>query len=118
MSEYGQKLVELHLLKSTEIGPPVAKCQGNGNFMVEKIRYYESEGLVYFNPHQYFEGILPTVWEYRIGGYQVCEKWLKDRKGKMLSLEETKHYCRIVTALQKTRELQAEIDGAFAEISI
>ncbi len=23
----------------------------------------------------------PEVWQYQIGGYQVCDKWLKDRKG-------------------------------------
>jgi hypothetical protein len=26
-----------------------------------------------------------NVWEFHIGGYQVCEKWLKDRKGRTLS---------------------------------
>jgi len=28
---------------------------------------------------QYFEGLEEDVWGYRIGGYQVCDKWLKDR---------------------------------------
>ncbi|HZO99007.1 MAG TPA: type ISP restriction/modification enzyme, partial [Terriglobia bacterium] len=28
---------------------------------------------------QYFEGVPPEVWNFHIGGYQVCEKWLKDR---------------------------------------
>jgi hypothetical protein len=28
-----------------------------------------------------FQGIHEAVWEFRVGGYQVCEKWLKDRKG-------------------------------------
>ena len=25
-----------------------------------------------------------AVWNFHIGGYQVCEKWLKDRKGRQL----------------------------------
>ena len=50
------------------------------------------------------------VWNYQIGGYQVCDKWLKDRKGRELSLDEIKTYCKIVTALSKTIELQKEID--------
>ncbi len=37
-------------------------------------------GRVYINSKQYFDDILPVVWEFRIGGYQVCEKWLKDRR--------------------------------------
>jgi predicted helicase len=114
MAEYGQKLVELHLLKSPELDPPVSKCQGKGDFKVEKVKYYEDEGLVYFNPNQYFEGIPKEVWEYQIGGYQVCDKWLKDRKGRMLSLEDIKHYCRIVTCLSKTIEIQKAIDDIYS----
>ncbi len=29
----------------------------------------------------------------------VCEKWLKDRKGRKLTYEDTQHYQRIVVAL-------------------
>ncbi|MBI4822877.1 MAG: hypothetical protein HY805_01430 [Nitrospirae bacterium] len=54
--------------------------------------------------------------QYQIGGYQVCEKWLKDRKGKSLSLEALKHYCRIVTAIQKTISLQSEIDRSYQQV--
>jgi hypothetical protein len=42
-------------------------------------------GRMYINAKQYFEGILPLVWQFRIGGYRVCEKWLKDRKGRTLA---------------------------------
>jgi hypothetical protein len=56
------------------------------------------------------------VWEYQIGGYQVCHKWLKDRKGRMLSLEEIKHYCKVVTAIKKTIETQKDIDAVYPEI--
>jgi len=56
------------------------------------------------------------VWEYQIGGDQVCEKWLKDRKTRRLSVEEIKKYCQIVTALQKTIEVQKEIDKIYPEV--
>jgi hypothetical protein len=116
MAEYGQKLVELHLLKSPELDPPIAKCQGKGDFKVEKVKYYENEGLVYFNPNQHFEGITKEVWEYQIGGYQVCDKWLKDRKGRMLSLEDIQHYCKIVTSIEKTIEIQKAIDEMYPDV--
>jgi hypothetical protein len=35
---------------------------------------------IYINKDQYFEGVNPDVWEFHIGGYQVCEKWLNDRR--------------------------------------
>lgn len=46
------------------------------------------EKRVYINGAQYFEGIEKGVWTYQIGGYQVMDKWLKDRKGRPLSYEE------------------------------
>lgn len=116
MPEYGKKLVDLHLLKSEELDKPVAKFQGTGENMVEKLRYDEKENRVYFNQNQYFEGIKKEVWEYQIGGYQVCDKWLKDRKGRRLSLDDIIHYCKIATALYKTIEIQKEIDNLYPEV--
>ncbi|MBI5740193.1 MAG: N-6 DNA methylase [Nitrospirae bacterium] len=114
MGEYGEKLIGLHLLKSSELDMPVVKYQGNGNNRIDKLRY-ENEKL-YINKNQYFENIKPEVWAYQIGGYQVCEKWLKDRKGRSLSLEDIKHYCKVVTALQKTIDVQRAIDKIYPEI--
>ena len=51
-----------------------------------------------------------AVWEFHIGGYQVCEKWLKDRKGRKLSYDDIQHYQKIVVALNETIRLMAEID--------
>jgi len=116
MAEYGQRIVKLHLLKSMELDPPIAKFQGKGENNVEKLRYDEKEKRVYFNQGQYFEGIKKEIWEYQIGGYQVCNKWLKDRKKRLLSLDDIKHYCKIVTSLQKTIEVQKAIDEIYPEV--
>jgi hypothetical protein len=61
---------------------------------------------------QYFEGVPPEVWNFHIGGYQVCEKWLKDRRGRTLTYEDLEHYRKVVTAIQETIRLMAEIDAA------
>ncbi|MCR4434140.1 MAG: N-6 DNA methylase [Caldiserica bacterium] len=114
MAEFGKRLVELHLLKSEELDPPLAKFQGQGDGKVGKLKYLDAK--VYINDDQYFEGITPEVWEYQIGGYQVCDKWLKDRKGQRLGLDEIKRYCQIVTALSKTIEIQKEVDALYPEV--
>ena len=115
MAGYGKKLVDLHLLKSTELDSPIARFQGKADNRVEKLRY--EKGKLYINNDQYFEGIISEVQEYQIGGYQVCDKWLKDRKGRHpLSAEEIKHYCKVVTALQKTIEVQKEIDKIYPDV--
>ena len=61
---------------------------------------------------QYFEGVPPEVWGFHIGGYQVCEKWLKDRRGRRLSFEDLTHYQRVVVALRETIRLMSEVDAA------
>jgi hypothetical protein len=69
-------------------------------------------GRVYINAEQYFDGVPASVWNYQIGGYQVANKWLKDRKGRLLTFDELQHYQRIISALAETIRLQAEIDAA------
>jgi hypothetical protein len=60
----------------------------------------------------YFQGVQGEVWEFRIGGYQVLHKWLKDRKGRTLSYDDVTHYGKIVVALKETIRLIVEIDEA------
>ncbi|MBE0426400.1 MAG: hypothetical protein IBX72_07110 [Nitrospirae bacterium] len=114
LGEYGERLVDLHLFKSSVSEYPIAKFQGKGDYKVEKVGYEKDK--VFINIAQYFEGIAPEIREYQIGGYQVCEKWLKDRKERVLSLDEIKHYCMVVTALKKTIEVQEEIDRIYPDI--
>jgi len=72
-------------------------------------------GRVYINSKQYFDGITPAVWQFRIGGYQVAEKWLKDRKGRTLTHDEIEHYQRTIAALAETRTLMAQIDSLISD---
>jgi len=119
MAKLGKRLVDLHLLRSPELDPPIAKFQGEGDGKIgtgkKGLRYDPESERVYINETQYFEGVPPEVWEYRIGGYQVCHKWLKDRRNrdKGLSADEIRTYCRIVTALAQTIEIQEHIDKTF-----
>ena len=114
MADYGKRLVDLHLLKSPELDPPIARFQGKGDNRVEKLRYEDAR--LFINKDQFFEDIELEVFEYQIGGYQVCEKWLKDRKNRKLSLDDIKHYCNIVTAIKKTLEIQKSIDVFYLKI--
>ena len=66
------------------------------------------QGKVYINKDQFFEGIRPDVWEFLIGGYQVCEKWIKDRRGRKLSYDDIRHYQKIVVALGETIRLMGD----------
>ena len=113
---FGQRLVELHLLASPELDPPLTKFEGAGDNRVEEVRYDSQKQLISINPFQYFAPISQDVWEFEIGGYQVCQKWLKDRKGRQLAFDDITTYCWIMTALYKTKEIQQKIDQQFAAV--
>lgn len=114
MAKLGQKLVELHLMKSPEVDEKIARFRGENK--IDKVIYDEKDQRLYVNSAEYFEGIPKEIYEYHIGGYQICHKWLKDRKGRKLSLEDIQHYCKIVTAISKTIETQKEIDALYPEV--
>jgi predicted helicase len=110
----GAELVGLHLL---EVVPePQATYPQSGDSVVDKPRYKpptdEAAGRVYVNKTQYFDNVPPEVWEFHVGGYQVCQKWLKDRKGRTLSYDDTQTYRKITEALRRTGELMDQIDRA------
>jgi predicted helicase len=128
MSALGKRLVDLHLLQSSELDPPIAKFQGAGDSAVNKValnlmkRISDYKGLnergnrVYINDTQYFEGVTKEVFEYQIGGYQVLSKWLKDRKGRYMTLEDSIAYSKIATSISKTIEIQKEIDTVYPSV--
>lgn len=116
LAKLGEELVGLHLMNSKKLGKPIARFEGKGDNLVAKVAYEEQQKLVKINPAQHFGLISKELWEYQIGGYQVMEKWLKDRKGHRLSLGDIKHYCKIVTAIKETIAIQKKVDRIYKDI--
>jgi type I restriction-modification system DNA methylase subunit len=104
----GKELADLHLFKSTKLDNFITGYPTAGSNKVEKINYVD--GCIYINDHQSFCDVPDIVWNFTVGGYQVCEKWLKDRKGRVLSAEDIDHYQRVIVALNETIRLMDEID--------
>ncbi|MDP9353300.1 MAG: hypothetical protein M3P51_17400, partial [Chloroflexota bacterium] len=106
----GSELVELHLMRAPELAQPASSYPQAGTDLVERVTYDEQERRVFINKTQHFTHVPPEVWEFHVGGYQVAEKWLKDRRGRKLSYDDQQHYKGIITALGRTIELMARID--------
>lgn len=111
----GEQLVELHLLKSKLLDNPISRYEGQGDNGVEKRKYIDSD-RVFINDSQFFNNISSEVWNYNIGGYQVLDKWLKDRIGRILSLEDQLHYRKVITSLTETIDIQRRIDRFYPEV--
>ena len=111
LAALGQRLMDSHLLKDVprrEGTPASHRFEGDGDGVVSKPRY--ADGKVWINPTQHFTDVSEEVWEYEIGAYQVCEKWLKDRRGEVLRHEDVRRYRAILVAVAETLQIMEKID--------
>ena len=126
LARLGGELVALHLMESPKLDKAITKWRGaTPSGEIEKVAYADATVWIDKAKTEGFRGVPENVWNFHIGGYQVCQKWLKDRKGRTLTADDIAHYHRIVIALSETIRLMGEIDevierhggwpGAFAE---
>ena len=119
LAQLGHDLLALHLLESPKHAEPITDFVGDLAPEVEKVSW--SKNTVWIDKAQTtgFKGVPEEVWNFHIGGYQVCEKWLKDRQakggknprlGRTLSKDDIAHYQKIVVALSETIRIMKEID--------
>ena len=113
VSEKGTALRKLHLMEPAAIGATPFPFMGEGDSVVDKPRF--EDGKVWINAAQYFDNAPEVSWGFYIGGYQPAQKWLKDRKGRVLSFDDVKHYQRILKILAETDRIMGEITMSFAE---
>jgi len=119
----GHELLALHLLESPKLPKPITTYTGSKNPEVGRVGW--SDATVWLDARKTsareghratkpgtigFKGVPEEVWDFHVGGYQVCHKWLKDRKGRTLSDDDITHYQKIVVALSETIRIMAEID--------
>jgi predicted helicase len=106
----GSILRNLHLMENVSPSLDLADFPVVGSNEIETVHYKDSK--VFINKTQYFSDVPSEAWHYFIGGYQPSEKWLKDRKGRVLSFDDIEHYRKIVFVLITTIKIQQQIDEA------
>ena len=119
----GRDLLSWHLMESPDLDRPVTDYAGPGNPLVGHVGW--SNGTVWLDAAKTnarerhravrpgrcgFHGVPEHVWDFHIGGYQVCHKWLKDRQGRTLSRNDIEHYQKTIVAVNETMRVMAEID--------
>lgn len=104
----GDKLVQLHLMKIT--GTEISTYPIAGSNIVEQVKYNENNQQIWINSEQYFDQVPPQIWNFYIGGYQVCQKWLKDRKGRELNFDDLTHYQNIISIISETINIMGNVD--------
>ncbi len=114
LGELGEQLVNLHLMKSPILDQTSSPFIDNGGGYIVDAGHpkYENGKVVINKQKDGFMDVPEAVWNFHVGGYQVCHKWLKDRKGRTLSPDDIRHYQKIVVALGQSIDLMAKIDAA------
>lgn len=120
LAAHGARLTALHLL-DTAAAPDLLEMRhgfpvSGGSQVEPKFPKFillddGATGRVHINDTQYFDAVPAAVWEHKIGGYQVADKWLKDRRERTLTADDRSHYQRTLIALAETRREMESIDA-------
>jgi type I restriction-modification system DNA methylase subunit len=116
MAQKGEHLIKLHLMKSDLLNQTQSRFEVEGNNLVKQIEYNPISARLFINKYQYFSNIDKNIWEYKLAGYQVIQKWLKSRRGQKLGAREILHLINIAQTLHCTLKYQTEIDALYPEI--
>jgi predicted helicase len=116
ISEIGKKMIALHLLSDPEIETLRASFPETGSDIVEKLTYEHVNSCVVINDTQWFSNIPVEVWNYEVGGYQVCERWLRQRFGRKLNSDDQITYMKMIGAIKRTIQLQQELDRLYSQV--
>ena len=104
----GGEIRQIHLLESPAVENYITQYSIDGDDVVSKLKYNDEK--VFINDSQYFDNVPKIAWEFYIGGYQPAQKWLKDRKGRVLDFNDILHYQKIIVALSETNRIMQEIN--------
>ncbi|MHA1727339.1 MAG: type ISP restriction/modification enzyme [Promethearchaeota archaeon] len=114
LSQIGKELKSIYLMN---FDFPLIEKEGNFKFESEETLKIASgypkytNNRIYFNENQYFSNITRNIWNFKIGGYQICKKWLRFyRKKKSIKGKDIFLYQKIIVALSKLINLMEKID--------
>src|SRR5205823_4388717 len=92
LARLGSELIALHLMESPKLDRRFTSYIGPKNPEVSRVGWSNDtvwldatatkKGQPAMPGTMGFRGVPEAVWNFDIGGYQVCEKWLKTRKGR------------------------------------
>ncbi len=115
LSLLGIELIGLHVLnqeslnysfeklKDATIGDSRYKEAHERNPIIKKPSYNEPEQRLYINHSAYFVGVSQEIYDYRIGGYCVLDKYLKSHKNEHCDFD---HVTNIIKVIARTIEIQ------------
>ncbi|GAA7669564.1 hypothetical protein HpMMM64_11030 [Helicobacter pylori] len=113
LSLLGIELIGLHVLNQESLNYSFEKLKdatiGESYYkeahdrIIKKPAYNEPEQRLYINHSAYFRGVSQEIYDYRIGGYCVLDKYLKSHKGEPCDFD---HVTNVIKVIACTIEIQ------------
>ena len=108
----GQRLRKLHLLQSKAPAELILDPNTPDDMEISAAKY--KNGILQLNANKKIAGIPQAVWEYQIGGHQVLDKWLKEHKGELLTIDNFTHLENMVGLLSETIQIREALKNLHA----
>jgi predicted helicase len=105
----GECLRKLHLMQTKVPAELIIEPNTSEDMEIGAIKY--KDGILHLNAKKRILGITVNVWNYRIGGYQVLDKWLKSHKGEALTIDSFEHIANVAGILAETINVQNGLRG-------
>lgn len=102
----GDKLISAQLFEVEDM--PLKSSFYGSDRVIGKIQYKTKK--VFINSNSYFDNVDEVVWNYIVGGYQPCARWLKERKGYKINETDIKHYINMISAIYLSIDLMQKLD--------
>jgi hypothetical protein len=114
---------ETTTINAKRVKPTIVTYPVSGENTVAQVSYIEpnqdtNQGIVWINQSQYFENVPAEVWNYCVGNYCVCQKWLKVREGTTLNRQSIQDYQRLVMLVSETIDLMNNVDSRLVNIAV
>lgn len=106
VSNFGERLRRLHCMTDCCVDEKTV-FHGTIPSLVSKISFKNNCINI---GDAYFEGIEEELWNHYIGGYQPLQKWLKDRKGIVLSSDDINYFMKIIYVIRQTVDLEKKFE--------
>ncbi|GAA6964278.1 DNA methyltransferase [Helicobacter pylori] len=113
LSLLGIELIGLHVLNQESLNHSFEKLKdatiGESYYkeahdrIIKKPSHNEPEQRLYINHSAYFKGVSQEIYDYRIGGYCVLDKYLKSYKNESCDFD---HVSNIIKIIARTIEIQ------------
>ncbi|GAA9722173.1 DNA methyltransferase [Helicobacter pylori] len=114
LSLLGIELIGLHVLNKESLNYSFKKLKDatigescykevHNPIISKKPSHNEPEQRLYINHSAYFRGVSQEIYDYRIGGYGVLDKYLKSHKNESCNFD---HVSNIIKVIARTIEIQ------------